>query len=79
MPLTSEPASGSVTATAVMTSPAMMPGIHLSFCASLPDRKTWIEAISEWTRAVMATPEKVERPSSSASTTVASASISEPP
>ena len=79
MPFTSEPASGSVTATAVMTSPEMMPGIHLSFCASLPERKTWMEAISEWTRAVVATPLKVERPSSSANTTVASVSISDPP
>ena len=36
MPFTSDPASGSVTATAVMTSPATMPGIHFAFCAALP-------------------------------------------
>ena len=39
--LTSEPASGSVTATAVMTSPAMIRGIHWRFCAALPALKTW--------------------------------------
>ena len=35
--------------------------------------------MSVWTSTVIATPEKVERPSSSASTTVASVSMSEPP
>jgi hypothetical protein len=35
--------------------------------------------MSVWTKTVIATPENVDRPSSSASTTVASVSISEPP
>ncbi len=56
MPFTSEPASGSVTATAVMTSPEMMRGIQRARCASVPPLKTWTEAMSVWTSAVMATP-----------------------
>ncbi len=56
MPFTSEPASGSVTATAVMTSPETMPGIHFAFWASVPALNTWTEAMSVWTSAVMATP-----------------------
>jgi hypothetical protein len=56
MPFTSEPASGSVTATAVMTSPAMMPGIHRARCSSVPPLNTCTEAMSVWTSAVIATP-----------------------
>ena len=79
MPFTSEPASGSVTAMAQITLPATISGIQRSRCAWLPALKTCTEAMSVWTSAVMAKPEKVERPSSSASTTVASVSSSEPP
>ena len=36
MPATSEPAPGSVIATAVIVVPAVMPGIQRAFCAALP-------------------------------------------
>ena len=76
---TSEPASGSVTATAVMARPATISGIQRAFCAGEPPFAMCTEAMSVCTRMVIAAPEKVERPSSSASTTEPSVSISEPP
>ncbi len=79
MLFTSEPASGSVTASAVMVRPAMMSGMKRAFCSADPKFAMWTDAISEWTSAVTATPPKVERPSSSASTTEPMASSSLPP
>ena len=79
MPFTSEPASGSVTPTAQNASPDTIFGIHRAFCASLPALKIWTDAMSVWTNAVIARPEKVERPSSSANTTLPSVSMLDPP
>src|SRR5438128_1453524 len=67
MPFTSDPASGSVTAIAVMVRPAMMSGRYRALCSAEPKLAMCTEAISAWTSAVTATPPKVERPSSSAS------------
>ena len=53
---TSEPASGSVMATAVITSPLMMPGIQRARCALVPSWKTCTEAMSVCTSVAMATP-----------------------
>ena len=78
-PFTSEPASGSVTATAVIARPATISGIQRAFCAAVPAFAMCTEAMSVCTRMVIAAPENVDRPSSSASTIEPSVSISEPP
>ena len=56
MPFTSEPASGSVTATAVIARPAMISGIQRAFCAGVPAFAMCTEAMSVCTSTVMATP-----------------------
>jgi hypothetical protein len=76
---TSEPASGSVTATAVISSPAITRGMYRESWSGVPKRARWGDAMSVCTRTVIANPPKVERPSSSASTTDARASSSVPP
>ena len=73
MAATSEPASGSVTAMAVSTSPVTIPGSQRAFCSSLPKLVRYGMARSVWTSTVMLNPPNVERPSSSANTTEASA------
>ena len=79
MPATSEPAPGSVIATAVIVLPAVMPGIQRAFCAALP---AWCRcglAMSVWTSTVMMKPPKVDCDSASAKTRLVSASASAPP
>ena len=79
MPLTSEPAPGSVTPTATIFLPAMTSGMKRCFNSSESELYRCTDAMSVWTSTVIATPENVDRPSSSASTTVANVSMSEPP
>ena len=76
---TSEPASGSVTATAVIFSPATMAGMYRSSCACEPAFMRCGEAMSVCTSTVTANPPNDERPSSSASSAVPSKFISAPP
>ena len=79
MDFTSEPASGSVTATALMASPETMRGSQALICSGDPAFTRCGEAMSVWTSTVTAKPPKVERPSSSASSAVARASSPPPP
>jgi len=79
MLFTSDPASGSVTAMAVITSRDMIPRIQRIFCAAEPASATSTDAMSVCTSTVIVTPENVDRPSSPASTMTASSSISAPP
>ena len=79
MPATSDPAPGSVIATAVTVVPAVMPGIQRAFCAALP---AWCKcglAMSVWTSTVMMKPPKVDCDRASAKTRLVSASAPAPP
>ncbi len=76
---TSEPASGSVTATAVMASPEIIFGRNRLICSGVPAFTRCGDAMSVCTSTVMAKPPNVERPSSSASSAVALASSPAPP
>ncbi len=70
IPATSDPAPGSVTATAAIFSPEVIDGIQRAFCSGVPAFSRCGEAMSVWTRTVAENPPKVERPASSASTTL---------
>jgi hypothetical protein len=65
MAATSEPASGSVMATAVIRSPRTMPGSHRRFWASDPLWTRCGLAMSVCTSTVMTNPPEVERDSAS--------------
>ncbi len=80
MPATSEPAPGSVIATAVIVRPAVIPGMY--FSAPSAPVPAWCRcglAMSVWTRTVMMKPPKVDCDSASAKTRLVSASASAPP
>src|SRR5690606_2154302 len=79
MAATSDPASGSVTATAVISSPATTLRIHLSSCALLPAWARCGDAMSVCTSTVAEKPPKPDRPHSSARIAEAMAPCAEPP
>ena len=66
----SEPAPGSVTATAEIFSPEVIDGIQRAFCSGVPAFSRCGDAMSVCTRTVAEKPPKVERPTSSASMTL---------
>ena len=76
---TSEPASGSVTATAVTSSPAITFRRYRSSCAFEPARTRCGEAMSVWSSTVMTKPPNVERASDSWNTTAVTLSAPAPP
>ena len=76
---TSEPASGSVTATAVTSSPAITLRRYFSSCAVEPARTRCGEAMSVCTSTVTTKPPKVERDSASWNTTAVTLSAPAPP
>jgi len=79
MAATSEPASGSLTATAVMHSPRQMAGSQRACCSALPALTRWGLAMSVCTSTVMTAPPLVARASASCHTTLVSMSAPPPP
>ena len=73
---TSEPASGSVTATAVISSPRWTAGSQRAFCSADPAFSRCGLAMSVWTSTVITKPPEVERDSASWNTTFVRTSAS---
>ena len=76
---TTDTYDASVTATAVIVSPAVMPGNQRAFCSGVPAFSRCGEAISVCTSTVAENPPKVDRPTSSASITLDMTSSPAPP